>query len=351
MKIGIYNPYFDSFGGGERYILTLAEHWSKMHTVSVFWNDSSLLQESEERFNLDLSRVNVVSNFFATGNVAQKWFESSKYDLIVFLSDGSIPMSFARYNILHFQVPFAHVKMVMWKAGRYQRIVCNSEFTKNNLDPHLTIPKMVIYPPVDVEKFKIAKKSKTILTVGRFNGLYGAKKHDVLIAAFREVLKKKQFLGWKLLIAGGVLPSDIPYFEKIQQLGNGLQVEFHPNCSFSELTELYSTASIYWHAAGYNERNPEQMEHFGITTVEAMASGCVPLVYAGGGQTDIVKDGVNGYVWTTIDQLLQKTMIVMKDSAKRKIIVREAKKTSTKFSKEQFTKSFDSLLSNICNKI
>jgi len=37
------------------------------------------------------------------------------------------------------------------------------------------------------------------------------------------------------------------------------------------------------------------LEHFGITTVEAMAAGCVPLVYDSGGQAEIVSSGYNGY--------------------------------------------------------
>jgi len=46
------------------------------------------------------------------------------------------------------------------------------------------------------------------------------------------------------------------------------------------------------------------MEHFGITPVEAMAAGCVPIVYRGGGLTETVtKD--SGFTWKTIDELIK----------------------------------------------
>jgi glycosyltransferase involved in cell wall biosynthesis len=349
MNIGIYNPYFDSLGGGERYVLTLAEHWSQKHTVTLLWNDKELKQKAEERFNLDLSTVRIDTNFFQSGNIAAKLLKSAQFDLMIILSDGSVPMSMARFNILHFQVPFAHVSMPLWKRDRYQQIVCNSEFTKQHLDKTLRIETSVIYPPVDVDKFVTGKKAKLIISVGRFNGQYTAKKQDILIQVFREGIKNHHFDGWRLLFAGGLLPSDIAYFEELQQKADGIAVEFRPNCSFNELRELYSKASIYWHAAGFGETNPANMEHFGMTTVEAMASGVVPIVFNGGGQSDIISGGKNGFLWLTKEELYKKTLIAMKKTDVTRKIIREAKKTSAGFSKDRFTHEFDILLKRICN--
>ena len=72
LKIGLYNPYFDSFGGGERYMLTLGEYWSKRHDVSVFWDDNTIIATSQKRFKLDLSRVNGCSECIYERVVNQK---------------------------------------------------------------------------------------------------------------------------------------------------------------------------------------------------------------------------------------------------------------------------------------
>ena len=59
---------------------------------------------------------------------------------------------------------------------------------------------------------------------------------------------------------------------------------------------------FFWHGAGLGEQNPVLLEHFGLVTVEAMAAGCVPVVVASGGQTEIVQHGVNGYLWTKLEE-------------------------------------------------
>ena len=347
MKIGFYSPYLDSFGGGERYILTLASHWSETHSVEVFWDNPAILTQAQHRLGIHLERVGVVNNVFATNNVIRKILTSRQYDVLFFLSDGSIPTSFAKYNLLHFQVPFAHVSVSGWKLKRFQRVICNSEFTKNNLDPNLTVERSVIYPPVDVRSISEAKKTKTILSVGRFSKAYNAKKFDVLIDAFRQAHQHYQFPGWRLILARAVLPGDRLYIQKLKFLAKGLPVEFYPNCPFEKLVTLYSSASIYWHAAGFGEIQPEHMEHFGISTVESMAAGCIPVVFAGGGQTDIVHDGKNGFLWKTVPELLEKSAQLIRKKDSLSSLRFEAKKRSQDFSVQRFCYLFDGLLRDI----
>jgi glycosyltransferase involved in cell wall biosynthesis len=350
MKIGIYNPYFDSYGGGERYTLTLAEHWSLLHDVSVLWNNKSMLNKAEERFSLDLDRVHVTPNFFSSGTLFNKLIESRRYDLLFILSDGSIPVSMAKCNILHFQVPFPRIRLPVWKTFNYQHVVCNSEFTRKNLDPSIQIPTSVIYPPVDTEAFTYDRKTKTILSVGRFDKGFGAKKHGILIDVFRKGVENRDLTDWKLIIAGSVPPRNEDYLKMLKKKAEGLPVLFYPDYPFSELRRLYAKASFYWHAAGFSETAPQNMEHFGITTVEAMVSGAIPLVFDGGGQSDIVFDNRNGFLWKTKDELLVKTCMLIKQPEKYKIIAEQARKTAETYSKKQFVESFDRLLHDICKQ-
>lgn len=332
MKIGFYSPYLDSLAGGERYVLTLASHWSKVHDVSIFWDVPSILKKTEIRFDIDLSRVKTVENVFRTRNIFKKIMVSWGYDLIFFLTDGSIPTTFAKYNILHFQVPFQHIPIHPIKLARYQAVVCNSDFTKRHIDKRLGKKAVVIYPPVTPIK-KSAKKKNMILSVGRFHPL---KKQDVLIEAFRKIQ------GYELVFAGGLLPADEPYLKRLKLAAKNLRVRFVPNISFEKMVEVYNQARIYWHGAGYHETNPERMEHFGITTVEAMSAGAIPVVYHGGGLPEIVREGKDGYLWANTDELLEKT---------KKVIMRSdtfsAVNRAKEFSTEKFTASFDRLLESI----
>jgi hypothetical protein len=72
MKIGIYSPYFDATGGGERYMLTLAEALAPTHDVHLIWDDSGLRDRAMEKFGIDLSGTKVVHNFIRGNNVLKK---------------------------------------------------------------------------------------------------------------------------------------------------------------------------------------------------------------------------------------------------------------------------------------
>ena len=216
MRIGIYNPYFDSLGGGERYCLTLAGHWSKTRSVDIFWDEVNILERAEKRFGVDLSGVNVVRNAFKGNNIPKKIFFSKRYDLIFFLSDGSIPLSFAKRNIIHFQSPFPHVSgnppINPAKLGRYQAIVCNSQFTKKHVDREFGVNSIVVYPPVAVGQFAPAKKEHIIVTVGRFTSDSTNKKQKEMVQIFRKMTK--DLPSWGLRLAGGLLSQDKSYFNE-----------------------------------------------------------------------------------------------------------------------------------------
>ena len=74
-------------------------------------------------------------------------------------------------------------------------------------------------------------------------------------------------------------------------MAHGLNCSFYPNISREELARLYMGSAVLIHAAGMGVDElefPEQMEHFGITPVEAASFGCIPVVFAGGGPRDVV---------------------------------------------------------------
>ncbi len=347
MKIGFYSPYLDSFGGGERYMLTLASHWSKQHNAFVFWDDESILDKAQKRLNIYLSGIKITQNIFRERNVFKKLFISRQYDLLFFLSDGSISSTLARRNILHFQVPFPVIPYSAAKLSRYQAVVCNSEFTKRSLDRRVGERSIVIYPPVAPIPRGGRKKEKLILSVGRFTGYHEAKKQHVLIEAFAQALKSKKWNGWRLALTGGLLPSDQKYFDTLKELSKGLPVVLEANISYEHLDDYYRRASVYWHAAGYGETDPRWMEHFGITTVEAMSAGAVPIVFAGGGQPEIVKDSKNGFLWKTLDELLEKTNQVITRKPVTATLQKHAQLTSEEFSVSRFCNAFDRLLYEI----
>lgn len=358
MKIGIYTPYLDSFGGGERYVLTIAEILSSEHDVDLLLDQhqlsldpSNLKIKLADHLNLDLSKVNLVKAPLGKGeSFLRRLFFLKKYDLLFYLTDGSVFYSTAKKNLIHFQVPFKNetvknpwgkFKLSSWDLG-----VCNSKFTEKIINEQWPIKTYVIYPPVAVEKIKPLKKKKQILTVGRFNSFLKPKKHELMIEAFQALVNEGSVKGWKFVLAGSV-EGDTNYIEELKRMAEQLPVEFYPNCPFSKLLELYGESSVYWHAMGYGEEDPAKMEHFGITTVEAMAGGCVPVVINKGGQVEVIEDKKNGFLWNDLEGMKKITLKLIDNPKAMQDISQEAVLRSKIFSKENFQKEIIDLVANI----
>lgn len=353
MKAGIFDPYLNILGGGERYCASVAEALLKQNwKVDIFWPDQRVVSRLAQRFALDLNGAKTVPNIFSRkGDFYSKWKTMKNYDLIFYLSDGSVPLLLAKKNLLHFQVPFVasppNKLATKIKLKQIDEVVCNSSFTKSFIDPAYKVRSKILYPPVDVTQFAPQKKRNLILVVSRFSQALHAKKQEVLIQAFAK-LGQENIKNWQLVFLGGLQPQDQKYFQQLQKQAQGLNVIFAPNISFAKLQSYYSQAKIFWHAAGFGEdeqQHPERVEHFGITTVEAMASGCVPLVVPKGGLKEIVTNQQCGYFWQTEEELVKQTLNLIQSEKQRVKIAQQAVVVAQKFSKSAFAKHLNEILS------
>src|SRR3989344_1922616 len=364
MKIAIYSPYLDTAGGGERYMMTIGECLSSIHDVDILL-DGHLLEigakeikvRIEKLHGLDLSKVEFVRAPFGDKDFFVKRFIKrflflSKYDFLFYLTDGSIFFSAAKNNVIHIQSPQKNTNISLSKKiklGCWKLVIYNSKFTKNEAEKSWKINGTVIYPPVPVDKIKSLKKEKIILSVGRFfavtkkgENLYSGKNHKVLIDNFKKLQNKIK--GWSLHLAGGTGGGDKSYLEELKHYAKGLDVVFHPDIPFNDLANLYGRASIYWHGAGFGEKDPTKMEHFGISTVEAMAAGCVPIVINLGGQKEIVEQGKSGFLWNNPSELIGDTLKIINDEKLFEKISLNAIKRSKIFSKDKFCQNIKKLL-------
>lgn len=319
MKIGIYDPYLDDLGGGEKYMMTIAECLSKDHEVTVFWDDKKDIDELLKRFSLNLSRVSIKKNIFSSNfGFLNRVFESRKYDIMVVLSDGSIPFLLSKKIVLHIQQPLINIEKVNLKTAlkliRIDTIFYNSEYTKTFNRNFLPKKTKIIYPPVRLYPKEIKKKN-IILHVGRFRIKNVAqvddyKKQHIMINSFKEMVDAG-LKDWKFLLAVSIKDEDREKFEQMKRETVGYPIEFVINVPNDKLWNFYSEAKIYWHASGFGEdleKNPERAEHFGISTVEAMGAGAVPVVINAGGQTEIVESNKNGFLWNSLAELKGKTL-------------------------------------------
>lgn len=338
MKAGIYNPYLDTLGGGERYSTTFAKVLSgNGYQVDMEWKDPQIKKKIEDRFGVDLKEINIVDSIK----------KGDGYDICFWVSDGSIPLLHSRKNFLHFQVPFHHTGgnnlLNKMKFIRIDQIICNSFFTKKFIDKEFGVESIVIYPPVDTEKITPRRKQKIILSVGRFSELLQSKHQDILINVFKKMVDEG-LKDWKFVLAGGADVGAGSYLDSLKQTSQGYPIEILESPSYKKLTELYGISKIFWTASGFDENeeeHPEKVEHFGITVVEAMSAGCIPLAFLAGGHKEIIEDGVDGYLWHNTQEIeaITKDIIEKPSDLAKKAILK-----SKKFTYEEFRKNIIKIL-------
>jgi len=268
------------------------------------------------------------------------------------VSDGSIPMLRARYNFLHFQVPFKDVNgrtlFNKMKLYRINNVICNSFFTKGFIDEEFGVKSDVIYPPVDVEKFKSKRKKNVIISIGRFSQLTQAKRQDVLVDAYKKLVDSGKIPSdWKLILAGGTEVGAGEFVSELKKLISGYPIKIVESPDFSKIVDLCGSAKIFWSASGYGikeKKEPSKVEHFGISVVEAMSAGCVPLVYSAGGHKEIIENGANGYLWEKKTQLIERTKQIIRDDVRLRGLSREAKEVSKIYEYAKFEAQVCSLL-------
>jgi glycosyltransferase involved in cell wall biosynthesis len=136
----------------------------------------------------------------------------------------------------------------------------------------------VIHPPVDVDELDptLEKEPGHFLWVHR---LVPYKQPELVMEAFRD-------LPYRLTMVG-VGPLEARLRRKLP--GN---VQLLPWVSRLELAELFGRASGFVHVAE---------EDFGISTVEALASGTPVVALDAGGARDIVRPGVDGVLIPTAE--------------------------------------------------
>ncbi len=374
MSVGIYDHAFHFPGGGQRYVAKMAEILQDRYDVTYIANKDVKIDQHKDWFNIDLSKCSLkvikipfyekLDEYFINESMAMFEHEnpfdviseeSIRYD--VFINANMLskvnPLSILSIFVCHF--PDTRRGRFFY-ADLYDHLVSNGEYTTSWIKKRWGLePTHLLYPPVEMynSKSRPEAKKNVILSVARFEK-GGSKKQVEMIEAFIGLAKRYEHIreDWKLIVAGGSFPGN-PYFEKVEELARSqpYRVELRPDIGYEELMSLYRDAAVFWHACGLGESDPHLVEHFGMTTVEAMQNYCVPIVIDGGGQREIVEHGVGGYRFQTKEELCSYTMEVILDPDKRKEMAEKAYERSHRFNFDIFREKVAEMFRDIENEL
>jgi glycosyltransferase involved in cell wall biosynthesis len=194
-------------------------------------------------------------------------------------------------------------------------------------------------------------KEQLILSLGRFFGEESghSKRQLDLVRAFRTMIDQG-LEGWRLVLIGGCSPKDRDYAMAVRREAVGLPVEVRLSAPGAVVDAHLAAASIYWHGTGYGsdlEQHPDRAEHFGIAPIEAMSAGAVPVVFDAGGPAEVVRPGVDGMTFHTLDDLVARTRQLIDDPALRQRLAAAGRQRATDFDVEHCEARFRDVVAGL----
>ncbi|MCP5107111.1 MAG: glycosyltransferase family 4 protein [bacterium] len=377
--LALYDHCGHFIGGGQKYGFTMAHALQDIFDVTLLVNKEVTHKDISGWYHLDLSacKIKVIDiPFFdqfdsslldparvsrRTGNpfdIVAK--DSGNYDFFINNSMNEMVYPLANVSSLVCHFPERRPRSYFY-ADVYTHVIYNSNYTAHWIEKKWKFtPHKHIYPPVDMappEGGKIRRKENIILSVARFE-TGGSKKQLEMVRTFLKL--NRRFPGilkeWQLVLAGGS-PDENEYLKKIKETvdKSGVKnIRLMVNCSGDELKAMYRKARIFWHLCGLDQTDPSLVEHFGMTIVEAMQNGLVPIVFDGGGQREIVEPGVNGFRVRSTAQLMTFTMKLIREREPGEKLSSNAFERSTLFTRETFETNvrdfFNAELEKYCAK-
>jgi glycosyltransferase involved in cell wall biosynthesis len=383
-KAAVYNLYWDTYGGGEMVSGRFAADLVRDHDVTLLGPQRPNSRIFRERLGIDLSSF----EWREVAGDGEASLLSEEFDLFVNCAYLSAAVNRAPVGLyyVHFpdrvrtsataalvgialrvaaaasSAPLVGRKMrrlrdvlssrivdTSW-TDSYSTFIANSAYTQTWIQRIWNQPSLVIHPPVNVREL-VAAKEPIIASVGRFfDPARGhSKKQLELVRAFGAMCRSDGGIApWRLVLVGGADAANREYVLRIRREARSLPVEVDVNADRERLESVLARAEIYWHAGGFGEdesAHPERFEHFGISVVEAMAAGAVPVVFGAAGPAEIVRHGVDGFHWRTLEELQVFTRRLMGDPALRRAMSENARQRVADFSEERFSEAIRSVVS------
>ncbi len=301
MRIALVHDYLSQDGGAERVLKAFHELWPEAPIFVLFHDpkkitdfNSAVINESflsrlpfvrqhfqwylpfiplaTEKYNLeDFDLVLSSTSAFAKGVLTAPHTLHISYchtPARYLWSDTHQYIANLKYNpLVKAFLPRLISKMRLWdtmSAARVDHFVANSRTVQYRIQKYYRRESDVIHPPVNLSTFSISEKLGDYFVAG--GRLVPYKNLDLVILAFNRLKQPLKIFG---------TGSELSRLRSIAKPN----IAFLGRVSETEKASLLSQARAFIHP---------QIEDFGITPLEAMASGRPVIAYAAGGATETV---------------------------------------------------------------
>lgn len=379
MKIIVAYPSLNSLGGAERLCMHVIKALRKRkYNVTLATLDKTnwvlLRKVFDESFRPDgefylLSRIPEIPTltlrqaFVALSYTLELFLITLKgeYDLLVNMGGeimdsigdviyiNAIPL-----KLMHIYPQIQPTHNVQWRCysrlyslltsvlGNHSKvIVTNSMFNKDIVRRNLGRKALVVHPPVDIQKIKSLMKYQNreniVVTVSRFRSAKGL---EIIPKIARHVQNCKfSIIGTADMNSEECLKE---ISERTKKLGVQARIRIFVNIPFNNVLEKLFTAKVFLHT--------QPTEAFGISIVEAMAAGCVPVVPRDGGPWfDILNQdqGKYGYAYSSPREAAHQINLLMNDERLRTEISRRASERANRFTGSVFERKIVNVIHEV----
>lgn len=358
MKIAIFHDYFGAIGGGERVVIAMA----KILDADIITTDTDAVRKIDPSVRVislgrtikfpPLKQISVSLKF--------NFCDFSKdYDFFIFTGNWShtaahrhhpnlwycytpvrafydlYPAFLSRQDFLTRQIfrswVFLHRFFDQRSIRHIDRIIGISRNVQNRIRQYYHRNADVIYPSVDTSLYHYGRNENFWLSVNR---LYPEKRIELQVEAFRRMPEEH------LVIVGGYAKGDHAsrYAEKIGQM-LPINVTLRGEVNEEELRSLYSLCKGHICTA--------LDEDYGLTPLEAMASGKPVVAVNEGGYRETVTEQTGLLVEPDVDKIVGAVRFIAQDPARyREHCIRRAKEFDT----AEFRKQIEAAISGAAPK-
>ncbi|KAK2406850.1 asparagine-linked glycosylation protein [Trifolium repens] len=234
----------------------------------------------------------------------------------------------------------------------------NSSWTKAHIEKLWGVPDRIkrVYPPCDTSGLQVLPLERSaeipvIISVAQFRP---EKAHSLQLEAFSLAIKRLESAlpKPKLQFVGSCRnKSDDERLQRLKdkaiELNVNEQVEFHKNVTYRDLVGLLGGA-----VSGIHSMTDE---HFGISVVEYMAAGAIPIAHnSAGPKMDIVldEDGQQtGFLACTVEEYADAIFNVIKMSETERLkMAAAARRRASRFSEQRFCDDFKAAVRPIISR-
>jgi len=365
MKIVLLHPTLDSIGGAEMFVNII----SRELNADIYTTNVNREFVKRMGFEENLKRI------YSIGKVPNRWpfkhqsilnkfrrlnlsNRKKKYDFFIITGEWAISgAKNNKPNLIYFHSPirefydlYDYTKnkiakyifkfhFMLWvKINKHLHekylnkvniITANSLNTKSRVSKFLNKKSVLLYPPVETWNYKYKKNGDFWLSVNR---LIDHKRVDMQLRAFSKLPNEK------LVIIGSYEKSEawLKYIKYLYSI-KPKNVEIINHASNEEKINLYANCKGFI-TTGLDE-------DFGVTPIEAMASGKPVIAPNEGGYKETIIDGKTGILIDNIneDKLIEAIKVISKNPSKYR---KECEEQARKFDTKYFIKKLNEVIEN-----